>query len=160
MRQGKIGSSLAAEVEIHAGGEDFALLDSLGDDMRLIVVTSEAHVVRSEDAARGRDLRNAMRSSQMRALLALSSGCGRSMPITRRYAVDAYPTFWFRGGSATCLRTRCVMWGSGYDETSGQPDPGIGRAGAGYRDQALGGIRLASRSADSADGIFQSGADL
>jgi isoleucyl-tRNA synthetase len=46
---GKIGSSLAAAIEIRAGGEDFLLLDSLGDDLRLVVVTSEAHLVRSED---------------------------------------------------------------------------------------------------------------
>jgi isoleucyl-tRNA synthetase len=50
--QGKIGSSLAAEVEIHADGDDFALLDSLGDDMRLIFVTSAARVVRVETAKR------------------------------------------------------------------------------------------------------------
>jgi len=46
---GKIGSSLAAAIEIQAGGEDFLLLDSLGDDLRLIVVTSEARLARSED---------------------------------------------------------------------------------------------------------------
>ncbi|MEP6605493.1 MAG: class I tRNA ligase family protein, partial [Nitrosospira sp.] len=46
---GKIGSSLAAAVEIRAGGEDFLLLDSLGDDLRLVVVTSEASVLRSDD---------------------------------------------------------------------------------------------------------------
>lgn len=46
---GKIGSSLAAAIEIRVGGEDFLLLDSLGDDLRLVVVTSEAHLVRSED---------------------------------------------------------------------------------------------------------------
>lgn len=46
---GKIGSSLAAAVEIRTSGEDFLLLDSLGDDLRLVVVTSEARVVRSED---------------------------------------------------------------------------------------------------------------
>ncbi|SHM18806.1 Isoleucyl-tRNA synthetase [Nitrosospira sp. Nsp11] len=49
--QGKIGSSLAAEVEIHAAGDDFALLDSLGDDMRLIFVTSAARVMRAEENA-------------------------------------------------------------------------------------------------------------
>ena len=43
---GEIGSSLAAAVEIQAGGEDFPLLDSLGDDLRLVVVTSEARLVR------------------------------------------------------------------------------------------------------------------
>jgi isoleucyl-tRNA synthetase len=46
---GEIGSSLAAEVEIRASGEDFSLLDSLGNDLRLVVVTSAARVVRAED---------------------------------------------------------------------------------------------------------------
>ncbi|MEO6562037.1 MAG: zinc finger domain-containing protein, partial [Nitrosospira sp.] len=46
---GKIGSSLAAAVEIKASGEDFLLLDSLGEDLRLVVVTSEARLVRLED---------------------------------------------------------------------------------------------------------------
>ena len=49
---GEIGSSLAAEVEIHVSGEDFSLLDSLGDDLRLVIVTSAARVVRSEDSKR------------------------------------------------------------------------------------------------------------
>ncbi|MBA0921762.1 MAG: isoleucine--tRNA ligase [Nitrosospira sp.] len=42
---GKIGSSLAAVVEICIGGDDFILLNSLGDDLRLVLVTSEARVV-------------------------------------------------------------------------------------------------------------------
>ncbi|SFW38008.1 isoleucine--tRNA ligase [Nitrosovibrio sp. Nv17] len=49
--RGEIGSSLAATVEIRAGGDDHALLDSLGDDLRLVLVTSEARVVR--DATEG-----------------------------------------------------------------------------------------------------------
>lgn len=49
--QGEIGSSLAAIVEIHAAGEDFALLDSLGDDLRFVLITSEVHLQRVDDAA-------------------------------------------------------------------------------------------------------------
>ena len=45
--EGKIGSSLAAVVEIRASGEDFTLLDSLGDDLRFIVITSEALVIQT-----------------------------------------------------------------------------------------------------------------
>jgi isoleucyl-tRNA synthetase len=44
---GEIGSSLAARVEIRAAGDDLDLLDSLGDDLRLILVTSEACVARA-----------------------------------------------------------------------------------------------------------------
>ena len=47
---GRIGSSLAAVVEIHAEGEDFALLDSLGDDLRLVLITSEARVIQELDS--------------------------------------------------------------------------------------------------------------
>ena len=50
--RGEIGSSLAAAVEIHSSGEDFALLESLKDDLRLILVTSSARVLRSEDSGR------------------------------------------------------------------------------------------------------------
>ncbi|SOD40395.1 isoleucine--tRNA ligase [Nitrosovibrio sp. Nv4] len=50
--QGKIGSSLAAEVEIQASGENFLLLDSLGDDLRLITVTSAARVRRAAESAK------------------------------------------------------------------------------------------------------------
>lgn len=39
--QGEIGSSLAAIVEIHAAGENYALLDSLGEDLRFVLITSE-----------------------------------------------------------------------------------------------------------------------
>jgi len=46
--RGEIGSSLAAAVEIRINGEDFVLLESLEDDLRLVIVTSEARVVRVE----------------------------------------------------------------------------------------------------------------
>ena len=45
---GLIGSSLAAEVEIHAGGEKFELLASLGDDLKFVLVTSGARLVKSD----------------------------------------------------------------------------------------------------------------
>ena len=46
--QGKIGSSLSAVVEIRASGDDFILLNTLGDDLRLVIVASEVHVVQVE----------------------------------------------------------------------------------------------------------------
>lgn len=45
---GKIGSSLAAEVQIRVAGEDFSLLESLGDDLRLVMITSAAQAVHAE----------------------------------------------------------------------------------------------------------------
>ncbi|OIP06452.1 MAG: isoleucine--tRNA ligase [Betaproteobacteria bacterium CG2_30_59_46] len=41
---GQIGSSLAAEVEIYAIGEIFDLLDSFGDDLRFVFITSQARL--------------------------------------------------------------------------------------------------------------------
>src|SRR5579859_5250127 len=42
---GKIGSALQAEVEIHAKGDRYLLLISLGDDLRFVFNTSQAKVV-------------------------------------------------------------------------------------------------------------------
>jgi isoleucyl-tRNA synthetase len=41
---GKIGSSLQAEVEIRASGDKLALLQSLQDDLRFVLITSSAVV--------------------------------------------------------------------------------------------------------------------
>jgi isoleucyl-tRNA synthetase len=47
---GAIGSSLQAEIEIHAKAEDIrAVLDSLGDDLRFVLITSQARVVAAEE---------------------------------------------------------------------------------------------------------------
>lgn len=48
--EGGIGSSLAAEVEIRCDGDDFSLLESLGDDLRLVFITSAARMVRVNDS--------------------------------------------------------------------------------------------------------------
>ncbi|MGB4117681.1 MAG: isoleucine--tRNA ligase [Polaromonas sp.] len=42
---GKVGSSLQAEVTLELGGEDFALLSSLGDDMKFVFITSAITLV-------------------------------------------------------------------------------------------------------------------
>jgi isoleucyl-tRNA synthetase len=42
---GGIGSSLQAEVEIHASPATFALLEPLGDDLRFVLITSQARVI-------------------------------------------------------------------------------------------------------------------
>ncbi|MBV9188891.1 MAG: isoleucine--tRNA ligase [Betaproteobacteria bacterium] len=43
---GKVGSSLQAEVDFHAEGEDFEILRSLGEDLKFVMLTSAAHVHR------------------------------------------------------------------------------------------------------------------
>jgi isoleucyl-tRNA synthetase len=43
---GLIGSALAAEVDVFASGEDYEILTRLGDDLRLILITSRATVHR------------------------------------------------------------------------------------------------------------------
>jgi len=45
---GLIGSALAAEVDVHAMGEDYEVLAHLGDDLRLVFITSRAAVHRVE----------------------------------------------------------------------------------------------------------------
>ena len=42
---GKVGSSLQAEITLEVAGEDFALLSSLGDDMKFIFITSAITLV-------------------------------------------------------------------------------------------------------------------
>mgnify|MGYP003348501480 CR=1 FL=1 len=46
---GKIGSSLAGEVDLHAVGEAHALLASLKDDVRFVMITSRATVHAGKD---------------------------------------------------------------------------------------------------------------
>ena len=46
---GKIGSSLQAEVVIHADGEKFDLLASLADDLRFVLICSKTRLVRSAE---------------------------------------------------------------------------------------------------------------
>ncbi|MDB5838693.1 MAG: ileS [Herminiimonas sp.] len=48
---GAIGSSLQAEVEIRASGDKYALLNSLGDDLKFIMITSQARVIEVPDEA-------------------------------------------------------------------------------------------------------------
>lgn len=43
---GSIGSSLQAEVELKVAGEKAALLESLGDDLKFVLITSAARVTR------------------------------------------------------------------------------------------------------------------
>jgi isoleucyl-tRNA synthetase len=49
--QGKIGSSLQAEVTVAAPDEDHAALASLGDDLRFVFITSAARVERADTLA-------------------------------------------------------------------------------------------------------------
>jgi isoleucyl-tRNA synthetase len=47
---GKIGSSLQAEVEIHAAGEKHDLLASLGDDLRFVLICSKTTLLKADTA--------------------------------------------------------------------------------------------------------------
>ena len=47
--EGVVGSSLQAEVEIHAAGETYELLQSLGEDLRFVLISSRATLVRVAD---------------------------------------------------------------------------------------------------------------
>jgi isoleucyl-tRNA synthetase len=48
---GEIGSSLQAEVDVRASGELHDILASLGDELRFVLITSQARLVRVEAAA-------------------------------------------------------------------------------------------------------------
>ncbi|MGH8704390.1 MAG: isoleucine--tRNA ligase [Burkholderiales bacterium] len=48
---GKVGSSLQAELDYHANGTDYALLASLGDDLKFVMLTSAARVHRAAESA-------------------------------------------------------------------------------------------------------------
>jgi isoleucyl-tRNA synthetase len=45
---GAIGSSLQAEVEIRASGTSYTLLQSLGDDLKFVLITSAAKLIKAE----------------------------------------------------------------------------------------------------------------
>jgi isoleucyl-tRNA synthetase len=45
--EGTVGSSLRAEVEVHAAGETHDLLAALGDDLRFVLISSKAVLVRA-----------------------------------------------------------------------------------------------------------------
>jgi isoleucyl-tRNA synthetase len=49
---GKVGSSLQAEVDFHVDGSDYALLSSLGEDLKFVMLTSAASVHPGGDALR------------------------------------------------------------------------------------------------------------
>jgi isoleucyl-tRNA synthetase len=48
---GSIGSSLQAEIELQLGAADFELVSSLADDLKFVMITSQARAVRIEDEA-------------------------------------------------------------------------------------------------------------
>jgi isoleucyl-tRNA synthetase len=48
--KGDIGSPLAAEVELRASGDRLAALRALGDDLRFVLITSQATVTEGETA--------------------------------------------------------------------------------------------------------------
>ena len=49
--KGEIGSSLAAVVEMRVNAEDYTLIKSIGDDLRLVMITSEAYALQVQDVA-------------------------------------------------------------------------------------------------------------
>ena len=49
--QGQVGSSLQAEVVVHAPPQDLALLHSLGDDLKFVMITSAAQAVPGAELA-------------------------------------------------------------------------------------------------------------
>ncbi len=74
---GAIGSSLQAEVAIEAGGADLQLLQSLGDDLKFVLITSQAKL-RAVERRRHREHRGrGERPREVRTMLALALRRGR-----------------------------------------------------------------------------------
>ncbi len=48
---GQVGSSLQAELEFHVAGDTFAAMESLGDDLRFVTITSSAKVYKAASNA-------------------------------------------------------------------------------------------------------------
>ncbi len=70
--RGEIGSSLQAEVEVRTDAETAALLQSLGDELKFVLITSAARATRVDDASDAANRRLAIAAYQVRALLALA----------------------------------------------------------------------------------------
>ncbi len=51
--EGRIGASLAAKVDIRAAGERYDALAGLADELRFVMITSQAAVAKAEDAGEG-----------------------------------------------------------------------------------------------------------
>ena len=49
--KGIIGSSLSAVIKIYTSGDDFSLLNSLGDDLRLVLVASEVDLIQVKNSS-------------------------------------------------------------------------------------------------------------
>ena len=87
--EGKIGSSLQAEVEIRASGAKYELLASLEDDLRFVLICSKTTLVKAADAGAEAIIATPSAHTEVRALLALarrcrpSRSCGRTSRTVR-----------------------------------------------------------------------------
>jgi len=73
---GGIGSSLQAEVDLKASGEKFALLNSLEDDLKFVLITSQASVSRSDRHGKESVVVTPSAQQKNRTLLALRADGG------------------------------------------------------------------------------------
>jgi isoleucyl-tRNA synthetase len=77
---GKVGSSLQAEVDFHVDGADYEVLESLGDDLKFVMLTSAARVHRAREprvAVRPSTHRKCERCWHYRADVNDEALCGR-----------------------------------------------------------------------------------
>ena len=93
---GVIGSSLAAEVDIHASGDKYQLLKSLDDDLRFVLITSQAKAVEVADQA----------AEKVDAMASLHQKCERCW----HYRADVGSHV---GHPALCGRCASNLFGSG-----------------------------------------------
>ncbi len=102
-QSGGIGSSLQADVAICAAEGDRVLLESLGEDLRFVLITSTATVETGEIA---RSARLAQPAREVRALLALPRGHGMRPGSPGHLRPLRGEPRGSRRGKAACLSTR------------------------------------------------------
>ncbi len=106
---GAIGSSLQAEVEIQVGGELFELLQTLGDDLRFVLITSQA---RSRQKARRKKSPSTPAPSRNASAAGTTAPKSARMPSTRPCADAAFPTCSAPGKHAPMRDWRLWLLGS------------------------------------------------
>jgi isoleucyl-tRNA synthetase len=83
---GRIGSSLAGEVELYARGEDAAFLRSFGDDLRFVFITSQARLA---DAATAEAVDTGLPGVKLHAMPSKHAKCERCWHYRADVGADA-----------------------------------------------------------------------
>jgi isoleucyl-tRNA synthetase len=100
---GSIGSSLAAEVELYAGGETLSYLKSFGDDLRFAFITSQARV---SNGSHPEALPSGVEGLALRVMPSAHSKCERCWHYRADVGAD-------KNHASICGRCVSNLYGSG-----------------------------------------------